>query len=198
AAYCWGHNQYGMLGNGTSSDSNIPVAVSTTGVLSGKTVTNISSGSIHSCVVADGLVYCWGHGESGRLGNGGTSIAYTPVAVSTAGVLSGRTVTAVTAGVNHTCGIAGGLAYCWGYGHSGQLGDGVTTSYYYTSVPVAVSTSGVLADKTISVLSAGSTFTCAIADSRAYCWGSGNNGNIGNGTTIKSTLPVVVSPLPAS
>ena len=96
-AYCWGS---GMLGNNTWGNSRVPVAVDTSGVLAGKTVTAVSAGGSHSCAVADGKAYCWGSGFSGVLGNNGTDDARVPVAVDTSGVLADRTVTAVSAGAN--------------------------------------------------------------------------------------------------
>ncbi|MFG0334972.1 MAG: LamG-like jellyroll fold domain-containing protein, partial [Maioricimonas sp. JB049] len=93
AAYCWGDGSNGRLGNGSTADSSVPVAVDTSGVLSGKTVTAIAAGHENSCAVADGEVFCWGAGASGALGTGSTADSSVPVAVDTSGVLSGKTVT---------------------------------------------------------------------------------------------------------
>src|SRR5690606_1462446 len=142
-------------------DSSIPVAVYASGVLSGKTVTDISVGDQYSCAVANGAAYCWGQNTSGSLGNNSTTTSYVPVAVYTGGALSGKTVTAVSAGLSHSCAVANGAAYCWGANIYGQLGIGATTA---SSVPVAVNTSGVLNGKTVTAISAGQTHTCAIAD----------------------------------
>jgi len=82
--------------------SLVPVAVSTAGVLAGKTVTAISAGQQHTCAVASGKVYCWGFDNSGELGDGtGMEGSDAPVAVSTAGVLAGKTITAISAGNHH-------------------------------------------------------------------------------------------------
>ncbi|HRQ87030.1 MAG TPA: hypothetical protein PLY16_02875, partial [Candidatus Saccharibacteria bacterium] len=105
-------------------------------------VSSITSGAVHSCAVIGGQAYCWGSGDSGRLGSGNTSNSSVPVAVSTDGVLAGKTVTAISAGNSHTCAIADGRLFCWGYGGTGQLGNGSNAN---SSVPVAVSTDGVLA-----------------------------------------------------
>ena len=80
--------------------------------------TTISAGSNHSCAIADGQAYCWGSGGDGRLGNNSETDSLVPVAVDTSGVLSGKTITAISAGERHTCAVADGRAYCWGY--SGQ------------------------------------------------------------------------------
>src|SRR5690606_41023107 len=129
------------------------------------------------------VVYCWGSGSSGKLGNGSTDSSSVPVAVSTSGVLAGKTVTDISVGSSSACAIADGSAYCWGQNIVGGLGNG---SRVDSSVPVAVSTSGVLAGKTVTDISAGQ-HACAVADGEAYCWGSGNSGRLGNGSTDSSS-----------
>lgn len=190
-AYCWGLATNGRLGNGTTSGTyTSPVAVST-GAMGG-TVTSISAGDSHTCATADGNAYCWGNGSNGRLGRGSTTTASTPVAVVTSGVLSGRTVTAISAGTSHSCAVADGLAFCWGLGTNGRLGN-ASTSGNYTS-PVAVSTATGLADRTVTSVSAGNTHTCAVVDGTAYCWGSTTNGRLGNGATSGDvSQPVTVT-----
>jgi alpha-tubulin suppressor-like RCC1 family protein len=136
-AYCWGFNIRGQLGNGTTTDSAVPVAVNTSGVLNGKTVTAVDGGDYHTCAVADGKAYCWGLNSGGELGNGMNTDSNVPVAVSTTGVLNGRTVTAVGAGSSYSCAIADGWPYCWGSNSYGQLGNGTDTD---SNVPVAVNT----------------------------------------------------------
>ena len=88
------------------------------------------------CAVADGNAYCWGRNNNGQVGHNAIGNAPQPVAVDTSGVLGGKTVTALEAGMFHTCGVADGKAYCWGYNNNGQFGDNSTT--YQSKVPVAV------------------------------------------------------------
>ncbi len=68
-AAAWGSNGLGELGNDSTTNSSVPVAVDTLGVLAGKSLTAISAGYLHSCAVADGQAYCWGYSGSGALGN---------------------------------------------------------------------------------------------------------------------------------
>ena len=179
-AFCWGLATNGRLGNGTTSGTyTTPVAVST-GAMSG-TVTSISAGDTHTCAIGSGKAYCWGTGTNGRLGTGSTTSSTSPAAVAVSGLLAGRTVTAVTAGTAHSCAVADGLAFCWGNGSNGRLGNSVTSGTY--SSPVAVDTTTGLAGLTVTAVSAGNTHSCAVVDGAAYCWGQASNGRLGNAAT---------------
>ena len=194
AVYCWGANNYGELGINTSqAASDVPVAVSTAVALSGVTVTQISAGQYHACALGGGKAYCWGWNAWGQLGNNSTVNSTAPVAVSTSGVLSGLTVTQVTAGGLHSCALAGGKAYCWGGNPHGELGVAVG-NITNSSVPVAVNTSGVLSGLTLTGIAAGYEHTCALSSAGAdYCWGSDAHGELGIGSGTDSDVPVAVS-----
>jgi len=184
-AYCWGNNANGQLGNGTTVLSNSPVAVKTT-LMSG-TVTDISTGTQHSCAVAGGKAYCWGNNGSGRLGNNSTTNSSEPVAVTTS-VMSG-TVTDIATGYSHSCAVANSAVYCWGQNLTGQLGNAANVS---STTPLAVATN--IMSGTATAIIAGYQHTCAIASGNAYCWGGYSGyGQLGNGTTGTSTTPVAVS-----
>ena len=111
---CWGANDVGQLGDGSYTGSNVPVAV-TGGALANKTVTDIAAGYFHTCaLISDGTVTCWGNNGFGQLGTGNNMDSNVPVAV-TGGVLTGKTVTDITAGDFHTCAlISDGTVTCWG------------------------------------------------------------------------------------
>ncbi|MEZ5157228.1 MAG: hypothetical protein R2687_00175 [Candidatus Nanopelagicales bacterium] len=194
-AYCWGTNYAGQLGNNSTTTSNVPVAVDTSGVLAGRTVSAIAAGGNHLCALADGRAYCWGDNREGQLGNNSTTTLNVPVAVDTSGVLAGKTVTAIAAGDRHTCAVADGQMYCWGYNYAGQLGDRSSTN---STVPVAVDTSGVLTGKAVTAIAAGFLHTCAVADGRAYCWGSNDYGQLGNNSPTGSIGSPVVSRMPVA
>ena len=79
-AYCWGYGLYGQIGDNAFINRLVPVAVDTSGVLSGKTVIGISATDQHTCVIALGNpAYCWGLGDYGRLGNNTQTTTSVPV-----------------------------------------------------------------------------------------------------------------------
>jgi alpha-tubulin suppressor-like RCC1 family protein len=218
AAYCWGDNGFGQLGNGTATNSNTPTAVS-----GGHTFAAVSAGSgLNTCgLTTAGAAYCWGTGDHGELGNGTTSSSTTPVAVS-----GGLIFTVVGEGNSFACGLTtAGKAYCWGSNGGGMLGTGTTTS---SPTPVAVaggliftmvsvgyeSACGVTAAGApycwgfniggtpvagpggliFSSVGGGGVSNCGLTTAgAAYCWGRNENGELGNGTNISSTTPVAVS-----
>ncbi|GEM_PF-1179865 len=193
--YAWGENQYGQLGNGTNTDSNIPVAVKTTGTpMEGKQIVQIAAGRWSSFALAsDGTVYSWGFNDGGQLGNGTANHSNVPVAVKTTGTpMEGKTIVQVASSVFHSLALASdGTVYAWGSNGDGPLGNGTNTN---SNVPVAVKTTGTPMDgKTITQVAAGGTHSLALAsDGTMYAWGDGSKGQLGNGTNTNSSIPVVV------
>lgn len=180
---CWGRNNYGQLGDGTTLDKTS--AVDVIGLTSG--VLSLATGRDHNCAITTaGGVKCWGYNGNGQLGDGTTVLKSIPVNV--AGLSSG--ISSIALGGLHTCALTsvGGIK-CWGYNSSGQLGDGTITA---KSSPIDTPSlvSGV------AKLSAGFDQTCAITTSGgAKCWGFNTSGQVGDGTIVNKNAPVDVNGL---
>ena len=132
-------------------------------------------------------MYCWGSRGNGALGTGiGGGVNANPQRVG--GALDGKTVTEISAGISHTCALAEGTVYCWGWNRYGQVGDGTTSD---RGTPRAVG--GVLAGGTVTSMSAGARHTCAVMDGWPYCWGEALA--LGTGAYMRDpvTQPVAVS-----
>ena len=96
--YAWGSNDYGQLGNGDTTSSNTPVKVDTSGVLAGKTISQISAGSNYSLALdSEGQIYAWGDNYNGLLGNGDTTSSNTPVQTNFSNMLD-RSITSIKFG----------------------------------------------------------------------------------------------------
>jgi prepilin-type N-terminal cleavage/methylation domain-containing protein len=190
AVRCWGSNSHGQLGDGTRNQASTPVAVlngSGTAPLTG--IAKVYVGGRRSCALTtSGAVLCWGENTVGALGDGTTTNRDFPVSVidDTSTALSG--VTALAVGSWHACALlsSGGLK-CWGANDLGYLGDG-TNNWRATAGDVSGLTSGV------AQVSASGSGGCAVTTTgAAKCWGRNDYGQLGDGTTETSFVPVAVS-----
>lgn len=173
AAWCWGANLDGELGDGSVNRSLTPVAVT-----GGLKFAEIALGGLGSCgVTTAGELYCWGRAAGLQ--------AAAPQLVP-----GGFTYTAVTLGDNHACARSAAGWRCVGANGSGQLGDG---SGQDQTTPVLPS-----GGRTYSTVAAGTGHTCGITATGSYCWGNNNGGQLGLGdiefTSWPTPVPVAGAP----
>jgi alpha-tubulin suppressor-like RCC1 family protein len=186
--YCWGYNNYGQLGDGTTVNKSVPTKVQSS-VFDGKQITDLAIGMYTTCAVADGQLYCWGYNAYGQIGDSTTVVKTSPTKV--AGVIEGKVVTQVRPGMYSTCAIADNEAYCWGYNGYGQIGDGTSAN---KSVPTKVmQAANLLQGKTITDITTERYTTCVVASGEAYCWGYNASGQLGDGSTTIRSVPVKVT-----
>lgn len=180
-AWCWGKDDKGQLGNGTTTtaDQTAPVLVNNT---SGLDFVEITTGATHSCgLMSDGTVWCWGEGVHGELGIGSNSDTD-----EMSSAISGYSFRKISSGLYYTCGITDdGVTYCWGDNGAGRSGN---------NAPGSKNTPGVvLGGHTFIDISAGHMVTCALDTDRSYwCWGSNQYGTYGDGgsTPTSNNTPV--------
>ena len=196
--YCWGLNDHGELGIGTTTAQNRPAKVAAIGPAVGA----VAAGDYHTCVVVDNRVQCWGSNWRGQLGNGNQNNSHAPVNVVG---LTGA-ITQLAAGQAHSCavmdtGVDNGNAdqiWCWGDNSHGQLGNGIDLA----TTPEAdrLSLRPLLVpgiNGNVTALTAGGSHTCAVVNDVAYCWGANYDGRLGDGTSGNAkSAPVAVVDLP--
>lgn len=190
AAWCWGANGRGQLGDETTFDRLAPVPVA-----GGHAFEQIAAGGFsigQTCGLAGSTLYCWGDNELGQLGIGTGGFGEPdldphpePLPVS-----GGLTAEAVTTGLGrHTCALTeSGVSWCWGENSFGALGNGATTES-----PIPVPVSGGLE---FAQLIAGGFIghTCGwLAGGAGYCWGENFVGQVGDGSTTDRSEPSPVT-----
>jgi alpha-tubulin suppressor-like RCC1 family protein len=178
---CWGNNQYGQLGYGQPADYRL-TAVDVFELTFGAAAASAGGGQTCALTPGGGIL-CWGNNKYGQLGDGTGEKRNVPTAV--AGITQGAAK--VVTGWNHTCAVMGnGELQCWGWNYYGQLGNGNRTSQ---SKPV----NSKRLMENVRDVAAGWSHTCAVTvDGGVLCWGSNQYGQLGDGTNIDSSEPLVV------
>lgn len=199
SVYGAGANTYGQLGNGNSLQYEVPVRASISGAMAGQTITTVEAGSKHAVALSDtGVVYAWGSNTTGELGNNSTTTRNTPAAVTTAStVLSGKTVSQIAAGYNHSCALTtDNVLACWGSNANSQLGNGTITN---SIVPTVVNQEGNLSGKNVTALSSGGSTTGVVtSDNSLLTWGWNLYGQLGDNTLTDRQTAVTLFQYPFS
>lgn len=180
AAWCWGANGNGQLGDGSTVPHSVPAVVS-----GGLQFTTVATGQFHACgITISQDAYCWGYNSYGQLGDSTNTGRSAPTAVT--GSLK---FTSISAGRYFTCAVAvGGTAYCWGENGNGELGDGTNMS---RTSPTAVTGGNVFSEVTART---DGSHACAITTAGvAYCWGQNTDGQLGDTSNIAKSNPTAVS-----
>ncbi len=186
AAYCWGRNTQGELGNSTNLETSTPNP-SPLLVQGGLAFTTLAAGSGFTCgLTAAGPAYCWGNNAVGSLGNPTNSGTLVPNPAPLP-VSGNHMFVALKAGNGHACGLtADGTVYCWGYNLWGQLGTEVNAGGVTpTPTPTPVASSAAFTQ-----IAAGESHTCGLtAAGAAWCWGRNNFGQLGTTLNLNTSMP---------
>lgn len=179
--YSWGANNGGRLGDNTGDDKSSPVLIS--GGITNWDAISSGGGRNNSAITTDNILYMWGGNTVGQLGDGTTTDRSSPVTVI-GGITNWKQT---VGGTNHNLGLTiDNIAYAWGQGSSGQLGDNTVAA---KSSPVTIA-GGITNWKQ---LSAGGSFSSGVTlDGIIYTWGSNTSGRLGNNSTSNSSSPVTI------
>ena len=182
---CWGKNDEGQLGNGSTTESLLP-----TPIASLSDIVQVVAASRFTCALERaGQVHCWGANTLGQLGTGSPNAAPNPSPAVTAV----SDAVAIWVGYEHACAVRrSGLVACWGAAGNGQVGSGSVPDD--ASIPKPTAVIGV---QNALEVSTGGDHSCATtASGSVLCWGANTLGQLGNGTTNRAYAAVPVTGYP--
>jgi alpha-tubulin suppressor-like RCC1 family protein len=186
--YCWGSNTFGQCGNTSTVRILLPAQVVGLGP-----VALFAVGGAHSCAGDATVLYCWGNNIAGQVGDGTFQNRALPTALQQSDIGPIRTL---SLGDLHSCAInEEGLLWCWGRTSLMTIdADTSQTSSYYSSLlePGNASVASVPLPSKAKYLACGDKNTCVVSiNGSLLCWGANSNGQLGDGTTRDSLLPIL-------
>ena len=195
--YSWGYN-YGRLGNGTTDDSSMPICISDIegSTLKGKNIVDVYYNT-YKMIAKDsnGKLYSWGDNDYGQLGDGTTTDSSMPICISDIenSPLREKNIIDVYGGFTVIAKDSSGKLYTWGENDYGQLGDGTTTN---SSMPICISDieNSPLREKNIvKIYREENSIIVKDSSGKLYTWGENDYGQLGDGTTTNSSMPICIS-----
>jgi alpha-tubulin suppressor-like RCC1 family protein len=185
----WGENKNGQLGDGTTVEKDSPTRV--LGLTAVKEVAlgaDASLGGDLLALLSNGTVEAVGNDSQGQLGNGSTTSSLSPAPVKG---LAG--VAAISASYTHSLALVDGRAFSWGRNEHGALGYPTSTTCGRNPMPCETVPTAVPGLSAVGSISAGYGFSLAASGGKAYSWGQGSYGKLGDGSIDDRTAPGLVS-----
>ncbi|CAB4631315.1 unannotated protein [freshwater metagenome] len=197
--FCWGANNHGQLGDGTTQDRNVPTPLVAPFNVTGSVMNSggMAISDTHACATSDAgnyELYCWGDNAFGQIGDGTTSDRLAPTTVT--GVVNTQGTKAVAVASGTTCARANGsvsnrsAVKCWGLNDLGQVGDG-TTANKSTPTNVTGAFTNDVTNTSMNLAGAGKTM-CAHVALSLYCWGNNSSNQITSAATANYTSATII------
>ena len=194
--FMWGGNGSGQLGDGTTTDKNVPTEITSNfSLASNDKIIALSLGVQHSSALsAMGRVFMWGYNVAGQLGDGTSTTRSIPTEITTGfSLLAGETIISISLSIDHSSALTStGRVFMWGWNRDGQLGDGTSIT---RNVPTEITSNFSLpiGEKILS-LSMGSSHSSAFTSTgRVFMWGYNQFGQLGNGMNVNRNLPTEIT-----